>query len=89
MLMPPFWGVFCEVSGLGFFFQRCSKSSFLSPLEKDTFDKSFCNGLVRGALKIHFRKKLVIWPNQQAPPPPSPLAGPQKKEKKLNVYFAF
>ena len=44
---------------------------------------------VRGAIKMHFRKKLGIWPNQRTPlPPPRKLSLPKKK-KKFNVYFAF
>ena len=44
---------------------------------------------VRGALKMHFRKKLGIWPNQQTPQPPPRKLGRQKKKKKFDVYFAF
>ena len=43
---------------------------------------------LRGAIKINFRKKLGIWPNQRTPPLPVSCAA-KKRRKKINVYFAF
>ena len=42
--------------------------------------------LLRRALKIHFRKKLGIWPNQQTPPR---KLGRQKKKKSLMFILHF
>ena len=48
-----------------------------------------CEKVVRGAIKIIFRKNLGFWPNQRTPPPPPRKLGRQKKKKKFNVYFTF
>ena len=41
---------------------------------------------VRGALKIHFRKKLGIWPNQRTPHP-LPVSWAGKKRKKSLMFI--
>ena len=54
------------------------------------FLKKCLSQLDKGAIKIHFWKKLGIWPNQRTPSPPPPRKlGRQKKKNKFIVYFAF
>ena len=42
---------------------------------------------IRGALKIHFRKKLGIWPNQRDPLPVSWAAKKRKKSLMFILHF--